>query len=101
MEINKEYLENTFTTSKYLDEKLSDFATKDYLDKKLYDFATKDYLDENFASKTSLKEVKTTVDEIKEIVDRLDKRDREDSDFFSKMLINHDKRIAKLEKASK
>lgn len=82
MEINKDYLESTF-------------ATKEYLEST---FATKEYLEETFVKKDEFLELKTEVSEIKEIVIRLDKRDKEDSDAFKSMLLEHGIRINKLEK---
>lgn len=73
--------------------------TKEYFDKVISTLLTKEEAFGTFATRSELASVKFDLEEVKEIVMRLDKRDREDSNFFRDILLGHEKRITKLEKA--
>lgn len=71
---------------------------KKYLEKT---FATKAYAEETFAKKDEFLELKSSLEEVKEIVQRIDRRDKEDSNMFSGIFLNHDQRISRLEQLAK
>lgn len=61
----------------------------------------KQYLDEKFAevpTKTEFRALETKVDAIQTTLERIDKRDKEDSDAFAKIAVKHDQRITTVEK---
>jgi predicted secreted Zn-dependent protease len=72
MELTKEYFEE------YLEARLSQLPTRD-----------------------EFKALQSTVDNIKQTVDRIDKRDVEDSDAHAKNFVNHERRITRIEKQLK
>jgi predicted secreted Zn-dependent protease len=72
MELTKEHFEE------YIEARLSQLPTRD-----------------------EFKILQSTVDSIKDTVDRIDKRDVEDSDAHAKNFINHERRITRIEKQLK
>jgi len=83
-------------TKEYFDQIVQGLATK----KDLENFATKDDLG-TLPSREEFKALQTSVDEIRETVDRIDKRDVEDSDAHAKNYVNHEHRITRIEKQLK
>jgi hypothetical protein len=84
MELTKEYFEQVVQT----------LATKKDLDS----LPTRDALD---GLKSEVRAVKATVDDIAQTVDRIDKRDVEDSDAHAKNFVSHERRIIRIEKQLK
>jgi hypothetical protein len=85
-------------TKEYFDQVIGGLATKGglkTLSDRMNSFEAK--LDE-LPTRTEFKALETKVDEIKETVQRIDRRDLEDSDAFAKDLVKHDRRITRLEK---
>ena len=74
--------------------------TKEYFDQQLSKLATKeDVLEikvDIIALQDDVRDIKTDLSDVKESVASLDKRDKEDSDAFAKMLLKHDLDIHKL-----
>jgi len=73
---------------------VQNLATK----KDLEALATKEDLD---GLRSEARALKATVDDIAQTVDRIDKRDVEDSDAHAKNFVNHERRITRIEKQLK
>lgn len=83
-------------TQEHFDQVVQGLATK----KDLEGLATKDNLLE-LATQQDFNSLKRDVTEIKAMVQRIDKRDLEDSDAFAKDLLDLKKRVATLERQLK
>jgi hypothetical protein len=99
-------------TKEYFDEKLNSLVTKEYfeqrLEEKISHLVTKDYFDETLELRlekkldpirNDIRDIKLDLSEVKETVEKIDKRDREDSDLLAKTYVNHDLRLNRIEKA--
>ncbi|MBL8030864.1 MAG: hypothetical protein JNK33_00860 [Candidatus Doudnabacteria bacterium] len=71
---------------------LADFATKS----DLADFARRTDLVE-FATRQDFRTLETKLDTLQETLNKIDRRDKDDSNAFAKDIIKHDMRITKLE----
>ncbi len=81
---------------------LKSFATKDDLlglakKNDLKNFATKDDL-AGLATSTQLKGIKLDLEELKELITKIDNRDLEDSNAFRSIVLGHGVSITRLEK---
>lgn len=93
MELTKEYFES-YLEQKF-DEKLGSLVTKEDLDKNIAKLATKEDLE---ILKDSNRTLVADVQEIKETVARIDKRDLEDSNSLAKSFVLHDNSIRAIRK---
>lgn len=111
LKLNKAYFEQHLATALrlnkenfevYLAEQLKNFATKDDL------LALEGRMGEKFVTKDDFEYLKSKINNIEisltdlnEKVDRIDKRDLEDSHAFASTLVNHGRRIQRLEKIAR
>ena len=93
MELTKEYFDSQLEK---LNNRMDGFATKVDLES----LATKQDL-ESLATRDDLRTLKTDLDEIKLQLQKLSKRDLEDSDAFAKDILDLKKRVATLERQLK
>ncbi len=87
MELTKEYFDRKF------EEQSEKFITKEYFDQ---------HLDQKFEEnlrpiREDIKGIKFELGEVKELVQKIDKRDQEDSNALSKSYVDHDNRLKVIE----
>jgi hypothetical protein len=98
MELTKEYFDQQL---KALNNRMDGLATQDHVD--ALDQRIQGVTDrmETLPTREEVRALQTTVDEIRETVQRIDKRDVEDSDAHAKNYVNHEHRITRIEKQLK
>lgn len=74
-----------------------DQELKQYLDEQFANVVHKNDLSE-FATKNDLRTIKTQLDAMQVTLERVDRRDLEDSNVFAKISVQHEERITKVEK---
>lgn len=87
MELTKEYFDKKF------DEQSEKFITKEYFEQ---------HLDQKFEEnltpiREDVRHIKSELGEVKELVQKIDKRDQEDSNSLAKSFVNHDIRLKAIE----
>ena len=106
MELTKEYFDQKFG------EQAEKFVTKEYFDKKFLDHT--EYFDKKFDEQSKsldkkfeenlepirndIRDIKQDLGEVKELVQKIDKRDQEDANALAKSFVDHDTRLMKVEK---
>lgn len=117
MELTKEHFEKTLNqalgklvTKDDFNHALSKLVTKEGLENTLSKFVTKGYLKQTIkdlleelkaelASKSEITTLRVDIIELKQLVEKVNKRDLEDSNAFKSLVLGHGRRIAKLEES--